>query len=594
MRAADPVTSQAWLSLSVVLGVVGLLGFSKLSADLVFMGGLTLLLVAGVVTPGEALAGFSNQGMITVAALYVVVVGLRETGGIAWLAQYLLGRPRSLLGAQLRVMLPVTVMSAFVNNTPVVAMLIPAVSDLAKRHNFAPSKLMIPLSYAAIFGGTTTLVGTSTNLVVNGLIVEQLGLPSLGMFDLTLVGLPVALVGLVAIALLGRRLLPDRQPARSLFENPREYTVEMLVPEGSPLIGKTVEGAGLRHLPELYLVEIDRNGQIIPAVSPSENLLAGDRLVFAGVIESVLELQKLRGLQVATEQIFKLDAPRSERVLTEAVVSDSCPLVGKTIRDGRFRSLYNAVVIAVARGGARLNKKIGDIVLSPGDTLLLETLPNFALQQRNSRDFFLVSSVADSAPLRHERAFVALGLLLALVVAVTAGADILYAALVAAVLTVATGCCNATEARRGVDWNVLVVIAASFGLGRALEVTGAASVVATGLANLAGPQPWLNLALVYLVTALFTALITNNAAAVLMFPIVLGLAQNLEVSVMPFIITIMMAASASFATPIGYQTNLMVYGPGGYHFSDYLRIGLPLTLLLGLTALVIIPFVWRF
>ena len=444
------------------------------------MGGLTLLLVAGVLTPTEALAGFSNQGMITVAALYVVVVGLRETGGIAWLAQRLLGRPRSVVGAQLRVMLPVTVMSAFINNTPVVAMLIPAVGDLAKRHGFAPSKLMIPLSYAAIFGGTTTLVGTSTNLVVNGLVKEQLGLPSLRMFDLSLVGLPVALVGLMFVVLLGRWLLPDRQPNRSLFENPREYTVEMLVPGGSPLVGKTVEAAGLRHLPELYLVEIDRSGLVVPAVSPRETLLAGDRLVFAGVIESVLELQKLRGLQVATEQVFKLDAPRSERVLTEAVVSDHCPLVGKTIRDGRFRTVYNAVVIAVARGGERVNKKIGDIVLSPGDTLLLETLPNFALQQRNSRDFFLVSSVADSTPLKHERAFVALGLLLALVIAVTAGFDILYAALLAAALMVATGCCSALEARRGIDWSVLIVIAASFGLGRALEVTGAAHVVATG------------------------------------------------------------------------------------------------------------------
>ena len=589
------MSAQAWLSLGVVIGVVGLLGFSKLSADAVFMGGLTLLLVAGVLTPTEALAGFSNQGMITVAALYVVVVGLRETGGIAWLAQRLLGRPRSVVGAQLRVMLPVTVMSAFINNTPVVAMLIPAVGDLAKRHGFAPSKLMIPLSYAAIFGGTTTLVGTSTNLVVNGLVKEQLGLPSLRMFDLSLVGLPVAIVGLMFVVLLGRWLLPDRQPNLSLFENPREYTVEMLVPGGSPLVGKTVEAAGLRHLPELYLVEIDRSGLVVPAVSPRETLLAGDRLVFAGVIESVLELQKLRGLQVATEQVFKLDAPRSERVLTEAVVSDSCPAgrqndSRRPLSDGLQRGRHRGR--AGRRAGSQKNRRHRPE--SRRHLAARDAAQLCALQQRNSRDFFLVSSVADSAPLRHERAFVALSLLLALVVAVTVGFDILYAALLAAMLMVATGCCSALEARRGIDWSVLIVIAASFGLGRALEVTGAAQVVATGLLGLAGPHPWANLALVYLVTALFTALITNNAAAVLVFPIAITLAQDLEVSVMPFIITIMMAASASFATPIGYQTNLMVYGPGGYRFGDYLRIGLPLTLLLGLAALAIIPFVWRF
>lgn len=585
---------EAWFALAVVASVTLCLLITRLGADLIFMSGLVLLMLTGVLSPEEALLGFSNQGMITVGALYIVVVGLRETGSLNWLTQQLLGRPKTVSGTQTRLMLPVALLSAFVNNTPVVAMLIPAVNDLAKRVNLAPSKLMIPLSYAAIFGGSLTLVGSSTNLVVNGLVITELG-QSLGFFELAWIGVPVALTGLSFVLLTSRWLLPERQSPLTLFRNPREYTVEMQVYAGSPIVGKSIERAGLRHLPGLYLAEIERRGQSIPAVPPSETLQENDRLIFVGIIESVLELQKIRGLEVATEQVFKLDAPRHERVFTEAVVSASCPLIGKTIRDGQFRTVYNAVVIAAARNGERLRQKIGDIVLKPGDTLLLEARPNFAVQQRNAGDFLLVSSLNDAAPLRHERAPVALTILLGMVVLVATGlVSMLHASLLAAVLVVLTGCCTAAEARQGIDWQVLVVIAASFGLGRALETSGAATALAEGLLSLAGPQPWFNLSLIYLVTTLLTALITNNAAAVIVFPIALTLSETLAVSPAPFIITIMMAASASFATPIGYQTNLMVYGPGGYQFRDYLRIGLPLSFILGVLTIALIPFIWRF
>ena len=585
---------EAYFALGVVAAVTLSLMLTKLGADLVFMTGLVLLMLAGVLSPEAALAGFSNQGMITVAALYVVVVGLRETGSLNWLSQQLLGRPKSVLNAQTRIMLPVTLLSAFINNTPVVAMLIPAVNDLAKRASIAPSKLMIPLSYAAIFGGSLTLVGSSTNLVVNGLVIRELG-QSLRFFELALIGLPVAIVGLSFVLLTSRWLLPERQSPLTLFRNPREYTVEMQVYAGSPIIGKSIERAGLRHLPGLYLAEIERRGQSIPAVSPSETLQENDRLIFVGIIESVLELQKIRGLEVATDQVFKLDAPRHERVFTEAVVSASCPLVGKSIRDGQFRTVYNAVIIAVARGGERLSQKIGDIILKSGDTLLLEARPNFALQQRNAGDFLLVSSHLDAAPLRHERAGVALMILLGMVLLVATGlTSMLYASLLAAVLMVLSGCCTAAEARQGIDWQVLVVIAASFGLGTALEASGAANAIAESLLTWAGPSPHFNLGLIYLMTTLFTAFITNNAAAVIVFPIALTLAETLAVNPIPFIIAIMLAASASFATPIGYQTNLMVYGPGGYQFRDYLRIGLPLSLILGVLTIALIPLIWRF
>jgi di/tricarboxylate transporter len=583
---------EAWFSVFVVVFNVGLLVFTRVGADIVLVSGVTLLLLTGVLTPSEALSGLANEGMVTVGVLYVVVAGLRETGAIGWLGTQLFGRPKSLAGAQLRLMAPITALSAVLNNTPLVAMMIPAVGDWAKRQNLAPSKLMIPLSYAAILGGTCSLIGTSTNLVVYGLMTERTEL-RFGLFDIAWVGLPCAVVGIAIVVLFHRWLLPDRRSAIDQQGDPREYTVEMLVEEGGPLVGKSIEEAGLRSLPRLYLAEIDRGGRVIPAVGPHELLQGGDRLLFVGIVESVVDLHKVRGLIPAPDQLFKVTTPRPQRILVEAVVSNTAPLVGKSVREGRFRSLYNAVIIAVARNGERINRKIGDIVLQPGDTLLLEASPEFARAHRNSRDFFLVSRIENSNPPRHERALLALGILLGMVVTVTLGwLSMLQAALLAAGLMLLTRCLTGAVARRSVDWQVLIVIAASFGLGRALEVTGAAETIASNLVALAGGDPYLSLIAIYLITMFFTELITNNGAAVLMFPIALATATGLGANFAPFAICIMMAASASFSTPIGYQTNLMVYGPGGYKFTDYFRAGIPMNLTMAAVTLLIAPRVW--
>jgi di/tricarboxylate transporter len=586
---------QGWATVGVVAAAMVLMALGRVGADFVLLGALTVLLTLGVLEPAQALAGFANEGMLTVAVLFVVAAGMRDTGAMGLLAQRILGRPRSATQAQLRLMLPTAAMSAFMNNTPLVAVMLPVVDDWAKKTRIAASKLMIPLSYATILGGLCTLIGTSTNLVVNGLLVGQARRPGLGMFDVAWVGLPCCAAGLAYILVFGRRLLPDRRPALDTRGDPRQYTVEMLVEPGSALVGQTIEGAGLRHLPGLFLVEIDRDGEVLPAVAPRERLRGNDRLVFAGVVESVVDLQKIRGLKPATNQVFKLDAPRAERCLIEAVVSNSCPLVGRTIRESRFRTVYNAAVIAVARNGERVQKKIGDIVVQVGDTLLLEGHPSFLDQHRNSRDFFLVSRVEKSEPLRHERAWAALAILAGMVVAAAAGwLSMLNAALLAAALMVLTRCCSGTAARQSVDVEVLLVIAASFGMGQAMHVSGAAGVIATALIGTAGSSPWLALAVVYGVTMVFTELMSHNAAAVLVFPIALATAAALGVSFMPFVMAIMMAASCGFATPIGYQTNLMVYGPGGYRFGDYLRFGGPLDLLMWAVTVLVAPLVWPF
>jgi len=586
----------AWITIAVITFCFFTLILTRWAADVVLMGGLTLLLVFGILTPEAALSGLANEGMVTVAVLFIVSAGLRETGAINWITDTLLGQPSSVSNAQLRIMAPVAALSAFLNNTPVVAMLIPAINDWARKYQLSVSKLLMPLSYAAIVGGTCTLIGTSTNLIVNGLLIKESGGAGLSMFELAWVGIPCVILVFFYVLLASKWLLPERKSAITQFSDVRQYTVEMLVEPGSSIDGKSIEAAGLRQLSGLYLVEIERSGNILPAVSPKEQLQGNDRLVFAGVIDSVVELQKIRGLKPASNQVFKINTPRPDRSFIEAVVSDTSPVLSKTVKDSQFRSHYNAVIIAVSRNGDQLRMKIGEVILQPGDTLLLEAPLAFVEQHRNSRDFFLVSELAGSSPPRHERALLSLAILLAMVVVVSTGmVSMLKAAFVAAGLMIISRCLTGSNARRAVDLQVLVVIAASFGLGQALYQTGAADYLAGLIIALAGDgDPLIALAAVYSATALLTAMITNNAAAVLMFPVVLSMATTLGVSYMPFVIMLMLAASTSFATPIGYQTNLMVFGPGGYHFVDFIRMGLPLTILVGCISLIIVPMIWPF
>ncbi|MGA1262505.1 MAG: SLC13 family permease [Prochlorothrix sp.] len=586
---------QGWLTLVITLIAFLINAFSSLSAEVTFLGALAVLFLSGILDEKQTLAGFGNSGMVTVAVLYLVVTGLQQTGGLGWISQEVLGLPKGLNTAMIRLLLPVIGLSAFLNNTPVVAMFIPVVNDWCRKLQISPSKLMIPLSYGAIFGGICTLIGTSTNLVVNGLLIAQTDYPSLSLFSMTAISLPCVILGMSFLLVAHPWLLPERKPALGDRDDTRQYTVEMVVEPKSPLSGKTIAQAGLRHLPGLFLVEIVREGEVIPAVRPQEKLRDDDQLVFVGAVDSIVDLQKLRGLQPATDQVFKLNAPRTERQLIEAVVSNTCPLVGQTIREGQFRKRYNAVVLAVARNGERLEGKLGDVRLQPGDTLLLESPLAFLEQHRGSRDFYLFTSIPDSEPLRHEKAPIALVILAAMVLAAAVGwLTMLQAAIVAAIAMLITGCCSSDRAFQSIEWSVLLVIAAALGLSEALDTTGAAKAIAASVLTLTGQDPWIALVVIYGLTTIMTEVITNNAAAALIFPIALSISQELDVSFMPFVIAIMIGASASFATPIGYQTNLMVYGPGGYRFIDFARIGIPLNLLFWVVTVTITPWIYPF
>lgn len=585
---------EAILTMMVVAAVLFSLAATRIPADLVLMAALAFLVISGILSPAEALAGFANTGVITIATLYVVAAGLKETGAVQWVASRLLGQPQSIREAQLRMLMPTSVLSAFMNNTAVVAMFIPAIQDWSQRLKIPASKLLLPLSYATILGGTCTLIGTSTNLVVDGLLQSKTG-THLGLFELAWLGGPLLLAGSCFLVLFADRLLPSRGGVNEQLEQVREYGVEVEVESTGPLVGKTIAQAGLRHLTYGYLAEIDRQGRLITVVEPDRTLQSGDRLYFIGAPECASELRRIQGLKPANGSVHKLELANHQRCLVEVVLGTEFPGLNNTVRGSRFRTRFNAVILSVSREGNRIPGKLGDITLRVGDTLLLEASHQFVEHYRFRRDFLLVSALNDSTPPDFRKAPLALGILLLMVLVSAVGLmPIMEAAFLAAGGMIATRCITASKARRNIELPVLVVIAASFALGNAMTLTGAAASIAELLVLSDNMSPWLALGLVYLLTVAFTEVITNNAAAVLMFPIAIALSEQLGVSYLPFVVAIMFAASASFMTPLGYQTNLMVYGPGQYRFSDYLRIGMPLSLLVAFLAIGLISYIWGF
>jgi len=585
--------------------------------DLIFLIGLALVTLAGVLQPDEALAGFSSRAVVMIAALFAASAGLRTTGALDWIGNRLLGNASTERGALARLAAAIVPASAFVLNTPLVAMMAPVVVDWCRRRGVSPSRLLIPLSYLTILGGVCTLIGTSTTLVINGKLAAM-QIDELSFFEITVVGIPLALIGVVYMLLVAPRRLPNRTELIEQFgEKRREYLVEMHVQSACPLIGKTVQSAGLRNLPGLFLIEIDRAGETITPVGPQDVLRSGDHLVFTGVVTTIVDLERIPGLVPAADSSFETTpAQRIQRQLTEAVLSRTSPLIGLTVRETDFRQRYNAAVVAVHRNGQRLTNKIGDIRLEPGDTLLLQTRNEFVDAQRNSHEFYLVSRVGETSARRHDRApvaaFIFIGLILWLTVCslfpsvipwgnLTANNMHAMVALTAVLAMIVTRCLTTSEARSAIDLHVLLTIGAALGLGEALHCSGAAhwlaKIMVDGTAAMGldpAWQPYLLLAVVYLVSQLFTETITNVAVASIMIPVSISIATVAGYDARPFIIAVTMAASLSFVTPIGYQTNLMVMGPGGYQPRDFWRVGWPLSLLMTVAALCLIPSIWPF
>ena len=583
----------ALITLGVLLVFLGIIIRGRLAVDFALAGAMVALLVFGVLTPNEAFSGFSNPALFIIACFYVVASALKESGALHWWVMRLLGNSGSIKGAIPRIMGPVALSSSMISNTPVVAIFIPLIQDWARRHKLSVSKLLIPLSYASILGGTCTLIGTSTNILVVGMLQSTPEANSLSLFSPALIGIPLVILGIVYFVVIGHRLLPDRGGVVESMPDTREYAVSMRVEEGGPLAGMSIAEAGLRHLQFSFLSEIQSKGHIIPAVGPEEILSGNDILIFVGQPEGVSELRQFRGLVPAEGEVLKLDVPYSSRALIEAVISPVSNLVGKTVKASSFRTMFGGVILSVSRNGDRINQKVGSIVLRAGDTLLLEAARGFVRRHRYSRDFLLLSRIDDASIPDVSKAPIALGLLGLFVVVVVSGLMSLVAAsLLLVVALAATGCISMEFAQRSIDFRVLLAIGASLALGFALQKTGLADIAAQGIILLADGNPFLYLVLLYIATVMATELITNNAAAVLMFPLAQALSVELDASLLPFVMIIMFAASASFLTPFGYQTNLMVQGPGGYHFADYFRVGILLSLMVGVTVVFLVPLFW--
>jgi di/tricarboxylate transporter len=576
------MTPEAWLTLAVVIAMFVAMARGKASPAAAILMAVIVLLAVGVIDANQAFSGFSNSAPITVAALYVLARAVEDSGALRPLVRGALGGGSNDVVRLLRLCVPSAAASAFLNNTPIVAMLIRPVSEWAERNQVPASRYLMPLSFAVILGGVVTTIGTSTNLVVSGLL-EQSGQAPLGLFEISHVGLPVALVGIVVVALTARLVLPDRQAPRSgLDDAGRDFSVRMIVETGGPLAAKTVEEAGLRHLEGVFLVEIERDGEPIAPVAPTTVLREGDHLLFVGQARLILDLQNIDGLDSA-ERVHMASVEAPARHVVEVVIGRESPLLGQTPKELGFRERYQAAIVAIHREGQPLVAKLGQVKLRTGDTLLLLADPGFRERWRSRPDFLVINALdgePEEAPIQKGKA-IWVGLVSFAVVGLAGSGvlPILQASLIAAIVLVATRALSARAARDSVEIDVLIVIAASFGIGAAIERSGLAAALGSGIVEAFAGYGWRVVLLgIVLATVALTEFISNNAAAALMFPIAMATATQLGANPRSFAIAVAVAASASFLTPIGYQTNTMVYGPGGYRFGDYVRLGVPLTI----------------
>lgn len=538
------------------------------------------LLVLGVIDEPQALSGFSNAAPLTVAALYVLAYAADKTGLLGPMVNRMLGKEGRVTPLSLaRLTVPTAGISAFINNTPLVAMLIGQVTSWCDQRGVSPSKLLLPVSYAALLGGTLTVIGTSTNLVASGLL-QNAGEAPIGMFEITKVSFVSVIAGMLVLTFISSRLIPDRRAASQEFsEELREFTVQMEVIPGGPMDGSTIAEAGLRNLKGVFLVEIQRDGAVLPAVSPSRRLSGGDRLTFAGDSDSVVAFHRTAGLSSAeTQHMMEIDSP--QHTFYEAVIGADSRLAGQTLADIEFRGRYQAAVVAIHRSGERIDRGLGHLELKAGDTLLMLAGPDFKLRSRRGRDFLLVSRIGGPPPSSTRRAPLVGALAVAVIgLAALEIIPILQGALIAAGILIATRTISFSEAGDAIDFSVILLIAAAFGIGEAMQTTGLAEEIARLLNS--GFSGFGDLGVIFallLATTVMTEVVTNNAAVVVLFPIAVAVSTAAGLDPRIVVMAIAVMASSSFLTPMGYQTNMMVYGPGGYRFTDYVRAGLPLNI----------------
>jgi di/tricarboxylate transporter len=588
------MTTETWIMIGVLAVMFGALIFTKMPAWLIFMAALTACMTLGLAPVEGLLKGFSNTGVLTVAALFPVAAGMYATGAITLLSNKLIGLPKTLKQAQIKILAPVMAGSAFLNNTPLVAMMVPVVRDISRATGLAASRLYMPVSFASILGGAATLIGTSTNLIIAGLVSDAIangtlqGMTAPGIFFPTLVNLPAALVGLAFIIFFGARLLPERKQAEDGAGNRRMYRAEFVVVKASPLEGKTLASAGLARPAGFALCSLLRAGDEMP-ITPDTTLQGGDRLVFSASIDALPSLWTTIGLAPAFGVPMK--SARHTHQLVEAVISPNAEAVGRLARDMAHTDATDEVrLVGFSQHGQAPSVPLPDWRFEAGDAVVLEVSDAFFYENRKEVDFTLVKPLRGYSVQRIDRAAIALVITVAMVL--LAAFDVmsmLNAALLATAAMLITGCLSPKSAWKSVEWETVVVLAAAVGLEAAVTGTGLSQVIANVLSTVGAISPYIALAVVLVGCIVLTNVITNSAAAALMFPVALSMATTMGLNFTPFVVVMMAGTSYAFINPAGYQTNLMVQKPGQYSFGDFMKLGLPLTLVAGGVVLILAP-----
>ena len=580
----------AWITIITVLGMFSILLFTKWRSDVVFLGAIGVLFVTGVLDAKEAFSGFSSSSVITVGVLFVVVAGLTHTGVLHFIVKRILGTPSSYSKAVTRLMLPVAVLSSFLSNTTVVSLFVGIVRMWARKLNVSPSKLLIPLSYASGMGGVCTLIGTPPNLIISGLYEEKTG-EAMNILTTTIPGLFCLTIGVLSIIAM-RRLLPDRKVPESAFESTGEYTVELRVPSDNPYIGKTLGEAGLYHVKGGSLIDMYHFDDAPMPVTEDEPIMGGDHLVYAGQIDELIDMSWSHQLVSADHHVFSMSELDMSRRLRTAYVNFGSNLIGKTIGGSTFEKDNNVILAAVARRGERLNEAPRQVVLQAGDTLLLVCPKNINMDSsglKNALHFF----DSEDVPNIGTGTLVSTAIMIAMVVLSALGVmPLLQCAFLAAAAMLICRCCNMEQAMRAVNWEILMVFAGSATLGLAIQKTGIAECLANGILDVCGTNPIVLMTAVCFVGTFVTEFISNTAAGAMFFPIMYQAAEKLGYDPFPFLVALMISVSSSFATPIGSPTHMLVYGPGGYRFSDFIRIGLLMNLIILAANILIVNIVY--
>ena len=580
----------AWITIATVLTMFTVLLLTKLRADLVFLGAISILFVTGVLDAKEAFSGFSSTSVVIIGVLFVVVAGLTHTGVLQWIVKHLLGQPKTYSKAIIRLMLPVAGLSSFLSNTTVVALFVGIVKMWAKKLDVSPSKLLIPLSYASGMGGVCTLIGTPPNLIISGLYADKTG-QVMNVLATTIPGVFCLFIGMLSIIAM-RKLLPDRKAPEAAFESTSDYTVELLVPSDNPYIGQTVAEAGLKDVRGGSLIEIIHFDEMVLPALPEEPILGGDRLIYSGQIDEILDLKETHGLVSADHHVFTMNEIDRDRQLRTAYVTFGSSLINKAIGHSTFEKDNNMTLVAVARRGKRIEESPREVILQAGDTLLFECPPriNVLTDHLSSQLHFFDSA---QIPNIGKKTFISATIMIAMVVLSALNViPLLQCAFLAAMAMLLFKCCNVDQAMKAINWEILMVFAGSVVLGVAIQKTGIAERLAFGILDVCGTNPIIVMTAICLVGTFITEFISNTAAGAMFFPIMYQAAEKLGYEPYPFLIALMVSVSSSFATPIGSPTHMLVYGPGGYRFGDFMRIGLLMNIIILAANILIVNLVY--